>query len=82
MTKISEGEKGTANSPIHVGMKAAELRKMRGRTILDSVAEPEWIEYGQSTKWFYADCTVVLQRGKDGYRVAEVLEEGDDGTDG
>ena len=68
-------------SPIRVGMRADDVLKMRGRNVGYAVAGPEWIEYGQSAKWFYADCTVVLQRGKDGYRVTEVLEEvGGDGT--
>ena len=64
-------------SSIRVGMRADDVLKMRGRNVGYAVAAPEWIEYRKSAKWFYADCTVVLQRGKDGYRVAEVLEESD-----
>jgi len=70
-------------SPIRVGMRADDVLKMRGRNVGYSIAAPEWIGYGQSAKWFYADCTVVVQRDGDGpYRVTEVLEkETDDGTD-
>lgn len=68
-------------SPVRVGMRADELRKMRGRGPFDLVSPPEWVEYGQSAKWHYADCTVTLERDGDGpYRVTEVVEVEGDGA--
>ena len=63
-------------------MRGDDVLKMRGRGRAFAVAQPAWLKQGESAAWYYADCTVVLQRGKDGYRVAEVLEEEtDDGTE-
>ena len=69
-------------SPVRVGMLADDVLKMRGRNVGFAVAAPEWIEYGKSAKWHYADCTVTLARdGEDGpYRVIEVVEGESDGA--
>ena len=67
-------------SPIRVGMRADELRKMRGRGKADLVTAPQWLEARQSAVWHYQDCSVVLERAtEDGpYRVKEVVEGGSD----
>ena len=69
-------------SPVRVGMRADELRKMRGRGKFDLVAAPQWLEGGKSAVWHYQDCSVVLERTtEDGpYRVKEV-GEGNDGSE-
>ena len=66
-------------SAVRVGMKADEVLKMRGRSVGHATAAPEWIQYGQSARWHYADCSVTLERdGEDGpYRVTEVKEKAD-----
>ena len=66
---------------VRVGMLADDVLKMRGRDITHSSAPPQWVKYGTSVKWYYADCSVLLARdGEDGpYRVIEVTEtEGED----
>ena len=76
-------------SPVRVGMRADELRKMRGRSKFDLVAAPVWVEYGRVVRWFYADCMVTLRKDElenypglfGPYRVTEVLEEVGDGTE-
>jgi len=51
---------------------------MRGRSVGFAVKAPEWVKYGKSAQWFYADCTVKLEREGDGpYIVTEVLETED-----
>ncbi len=69
-------------SPIRVGMRADELRKMRGRSKSDLIAGPQWLEPRQSAVWHYQDCSVVLERTtEDGpYRVKEVVEGDGDGA--
>ena len=64
--------------PVPVGIRADELLKMRGRSVGFAVKAPEWVKYGKSAQWFYADCTVKLEREGDGpYIVTEVLETED-----
>ena len=67
-------------TPVRVGMKADEVLKLRGLSRLHAIGPAEWLEYGQSAIWHYADCDVVLARqGDDGvYRVVEMVEKGED----
>ena len=57
-------------------MSADEVLALRGRNVGYAVTAPEWIEYGQSARWHYADCIVELTLdGQDGpYRVSKVVE--------
>ena len=52
------------------------MLKLRGRSRLHATKAAEWLEYGKSAIWHYADCDVVLERQGDGgiYRVVEVVE--------
>lgn len=68
-------------TPVRVGMKANEVLKLRGRSKAHAIGPATWVQYRQQAAWFYADCTVFLERkGDEGYRVVKVTErkEGED----
>lgn len=58
----------------HIGLKSNELLKMRGRSRIDAVAPPQWIELGKSAVWHYQDCSIVLEHDGQEYRVKEIVE--------
>ncbi len=64
----------------HIGMKADEVLKMKGRSVDDAVRDPTPLfdptgEILQVT-WHYADCDVVLAHDGKCYRVRELVRHG------
>ena len=68
-------------TPIHVGMKADEVLKLRGRHE-DHAVKDLFVsgadEHGLVVEWYYADCTVELRHDGTLYRVVKVTEKGEE----
>jgi len=60
---------------VRIGMRADEVLKMRGRGKVYAVAPAEWLEYGKSAVWHYADCSLVLEKQEPSgiWRVSQVV---------
>jgi len=66
---------GTMKLP-HVGMRADEVLKMKGRDWLHAKGWHGWKMDDGTVEWRYPDCVVVLAHDGLMYRVVEVREVG------